>query len=369
MIKNIIKILICIFVLTNKNSAQCITQTKYPDRVPEAEMQGRVSVLMPVVLPSSGFYVMPKLFTQEDFLLKAKLIHGDRYDYSMAFYDGVDKDVIIICRKHGKFYQTPYRHINRKHGCRKCSEEKSSINLSFTTEQFLERAKKIHGNKYDYSLVRYINSHKKIKIICNKHGIFEQSPYHHLNSHGCEKCGFIKSGINQRLGVAGFKKCAIEVHGYKYIYDKVKYVDNKTSVEIICPKHGSFYQRPDSHLNGRGCSLCNVKSKGEEKIKLFLNSFNIKSINNYYISDRVFGSHLFDFYIQSKNVLIEYNGIQHYKPVKFFGGELALKKRQLKDKDKSFIAEKLGIKLIVIPYWEKNIEQIIRDHLLVSNAR
>lgn len=120
-----------------------------------------------------------------------------------------------------------------------------------TTKIFIARAKEIHGDKYDYSEVEYVNYKTKVKIICPIHGEFWQTPREHLNGNGCQKC----SGV-QRMNTDLFIQRAIEVHGDTYDYSKVKYTNNRTKVCIICPVHGEFWQSPDSHLLGCGCPKC-----------------------------------------------------------------------------------------------------------------
>lgn len=122
-----------------------------------------------------------------------------------------------------------------------------------TSEEFIQKAKAKHGEKYDYSLVIYKTAKIKIEIICSKHGIFQQRPDNHLWNDGCEKCGF----ENKRLSLDEFIKKSQKIHKLKYDYSKVDYVNNKTKVIIICPKHGEFKQHPDQHINtGTGCPKC-----------------------------------------------------------------------------------------------------------------
>lgn len=125
-----------------------------------------------------------------------------------------------------------------------------------TKESFIEDAKKIHGDKYDYSKVTYIDVNTPVCIICPKHGEFWQQPAEHLKNHGCHECGKGK----RRKTTIDFIEDARKVHGEKYDYSKVEYVNNKTKVCIICPEHGEFLQAPVKHLmSGQGCSKCNKR--------------------------------------------------------------------------------------------------------------
>ena len=126
-----------------------------------------------------------------------------------------------------------------------------------TTKEFAERAKKVHGNKYDYSLAEYVNSKAKVKIICLEHGVFEQWPGDHMNGSGCPVCGH-----NKKLTNEIFIERAVKVHGNKYDYSLVEYVNYDTKVKIICPEHGMFEQTPHEHLKGSECYKCANNKKG-----------------------------------------------------------------------------------------------------------
>ena len=191
--------------------------------------------------------------TTEEFIKRAKEIHGDKYDYSKVGYINSTKKVIIICPKHGEYYMAPsniiYQHNGQ--GCPKCS------GFHRTTEEFIHRAKEIHGDKYDYSKVEYTGCNNKVTIICKKHGYFKQLPNGHFNSYGCIDCANEQNGINQRFSNEEFIEKAKEIHGDKYDYSKTNYIKSIINIEIICKKHGSFYTKPNYHLSHkRGCPKC-----------------------------------------------------------------------------------------------------------------
>lgn len=125
-----------------------------------------------------------------------------------------------------------------------------------TTEQFVAKAKAIHGDKYDYSKVDYVNNHSKVCIICHEHGEFWQTPKEHLRGSGCIQCGRERMGFKQTLSQEEFIQKAMSVHGDKYDYSKVEYVNATTPVSIICPRHGVFKQKAYGHLWGYGCPSC-----------------------------------------------------------------------------------------------------------------
>ena len=133
-----------------------------------------------------------------------------------------------------------------------------------TNETFIERANLKHNNLYSYELVDYQGAHTKIKIICNKHGEFEQLPNNHLSGHGCPICG---KEAKASTAKAEFEEKASIVHNDKYTYELVDYKNNKTKVKITCREHGSFQQEPNAHLNGQGCAKCALVESGFTRTK------------------------------------------------------------------------------------------------------
>lgn len=181
-----------------------------------------------------------------------------------------------------------------------------------TTEEFINRVKEIHGNKYDYSNVNYINSKTKVCIICLEHGEFWQTPINHLQGKGCPECGGTKK-IEQNQ----FINKAKLIHGDKYDYSKIEYKGIHKKVCIICPEHGEFWQTSSSHLKGNGCPICN-ESKLERQVALFLDENGVK-----YERQKKFkwlGKQSLDFYLPEYNIAIECQGEQHFKPIEHFGG-------------------------------------------------
>lgn len=225
---------------------------------------------------------MVKKLTTEEFIAKAKTKHGDKYDYSKVNYVGNKIKIKIICSKHGEFEQTPDKHINIGRGCKKCP----SLNkIKIKTDNFIKKANKVHKNKYDYTKTTYINNKTKIKIICLKHGEFEQTPSMHVNSNsGCHKCGQEKCANSKRKTQKEFISQATKKHNNKYDYSKIVYKSGKNKIIIVCPEHGEFEQVASSHLLGCGCPKCgNVSaskkmSKGRDK---FIMDANNKYNNRY----------------------------------------------------------------------------------------
>lgn len=135
------------------------------------------------------------------------------------------------------------------------------MRTSLTQEDFIRKAKAMHGDKYDYSKVEYVNSSTKVCIICPKHGEFWQQAGSHLIGRGCPECSRIRTTERKRMTKEQFVAKAREVHGEKYDYSKVEYKGNKIPVCIVCPTHGEFWQKPNVHLNGCKCPKCSNENK------------------------------------------------------------------------------------------------------------
>jgi len=197
-----------------------------------------------------------KTKTTEQFIAKASAIHGDRYDYSLVEYVGNNVKVTIICSEHGPFEQMPSEHLVGS-GCNKCGILATAEARRKNTEQFIAKARMVHGDRYDYSLVEYLSAMEKVTIICPKHGPFEQTPSGHAGGSGCYECGIIASSEAKRSTTEEFIAEARMVHGDRYDYSFVEYHKNSTKVKIICPDHGLFLQIPNDHIFQRsGCPDC-----------------------------------------------------------------------------------------------------------------
>ena len=196
--------------------------------------------------------------TTEIFIKKCKERFGELYTYNKTKYVNDRTKVIITCKIHGDFEVRPNRFLNSK-GCPKCTK-------TTTTEDFIRRAKEIHGMKYDYNKVVYKNTITPVTIICPNHGEFKQQPVIHLGGSGCPECAKDNIGDIHRLSRDEFINRATKLHFGKYGYDKVDYKNVETKVTITCPEHGDFTQTPNNHLKGYGCHLCKC-SIGELKVR------------------------------------------------------------------------------------------------------
>lgn len=251
------------------------------------------------------------------------------------------------------------------HGCMKCAvdtwsrknkdkkENRKKKHISMDTDKFIERAKQVHGNKYDYSKVNYINGRTKVCIVCPIHGEFWQMPYDHTTQkHECPKCANIK----RRKCFASTKEKFIEkannvFHGI-YDYSKVEYINNSTKVLIICPKHGTFLCTPANHLKGRGCPVCKAERSVYEN-RLFnclLKHFSNEEIIRQYRCDWLTNNKSLDFYFPKFKLAIEHQGSQHVIPVDFLGGVEKFKRTQILDKEKYDECMKNGVTLLYFSY-------------------
>ncbi len=295
----------------------------------------------------------------DEFTNKAKLVHGDKYDYSNVEYVNSKTKVKIICPEHGEFEQIPNNHLNGAN-CYLCGRKAINNHNTGNVNIFIHEALKLYGDKYNYSLVKYVNSKTKVKIICPIHGEFEQTPDNHIRSGGCNYCGQNTTTTKNSNNINIFIDMSNKKHNFIYDYSNVNYKNNHTKVNIICKTHGEFKQRPNDHLKGVGCPICN-NSKGEMKIRLFLEENNIRFNTQYRFSDcKNIRPLPFDFYLPEHNICIEFNGRQHYEPLEHFGGIINFKKQQINDKIKYNFCKSSNISLIIINYRDiNNINKIL----------
>jgi hypothetical protein len=356
---------------------------------------------------------MAKKLTNEEFICKANIKHKNEYTYSKCNYIGTFKTVIITCSKHGDFEQRANNHLNGQ-GCPICGNLKTKEKQKMGKEKFIEKSNEVHKYKFNYSLAEYRNNKTSVKIICQEHGEFKQTPDNHINKkNGCPKCcgnsklsseellikmnkvhnskynyslenykntkslinitcpihGEFKCRASHHLSGIGCSKCshkhnyssdefisvANKIHGNKYNYSKTKYINSKNKIIITCKNHGDFKQTPSSHLNKRGCPACK-ESKGELDIRIFLEIHNIEFIPQKKFKDCINNETNrllpFDFYLPKYNMCIEYQGKQHFVSVKKWGGKNNLEKIQKRDKIKKLYCEVKNIHLLEINYLE-----------------
>lgn len=311
----------------------------------------------------------PSRFTKEKFVEKSRKIHGEDYGYDLVNYINDATEVDIYCRKCNKYFkQVAGKHMSGSR-CIDCIHRERTK----TTAEFIKEAIEKRGEEFfDYSRVNYINAKTEIDIFCKKkHGWIKITPNNFFNkNYGCPECG--KEMMTRKLLKGTTPKTTKEfivdakkIHGEEFIYDHVNYTHCAVEILIGCRKHGLFYQRPNVHLQGKGCPKCNM-SKGERVIIRYLEENNIE----YKFQEKVTGLNVnsrFDFYLTRFNEqwFIEFNGGQHYYPVSF-----GSKKenagfdnfyRFIKNDDlKLHWTQQNSQNLLIIPYWEiKRIPEIL----------
>jgi very-short-patch-repair endonuclease len=222
-----------------------------------------------------------------------------------------------------------------------------------TTNQFIIEAKLIHSNKFTYENTIYKNNKTKVLITCLKHGDFEQLPVSHLIGKGCKKCVDEK----QTGSLENFIINANRIHNNFYNYESSIYINSSSLINISCPKHGLFSMIAGNHIQGKGCSQCN-KSKGELSIFNYLTNNNIKFIQQFKIINcKNINPLPFDFYIPSFNLLIEYQGKQHFIETNYYK-MISLNERQRLDKIKKDYALNNGFKFLEITYKDHIINKL-----------
>jgi rubrerythrin len=307
-------------------------------QIPSDHLRGSGCKFCNIKLPTKK----KPLMTTNEFINKAKAIHCDKYDYTDTIYKGSKIKVKIICPIHGAFTQKPNNHLMGQ-GCPLCGRNETTQKIKLTQKEIIKRFTKTHGEKYDYSQVKYVDRDEKVVIICPIHGSFKQTPHNHYSGQGCPKCAIEQRMLKQTNTKEIFIEKAQAVHGNKYDYFQVEYVNNKTKVSINCPKHGMFMQKPIDHIRGRGCPKCK-QSRLEEKIELFLIKNKIEYVTEYHA--KWLDSLTLDFYLPQHNIAIECQGIQHFQPIKQFGGEESFQKTLERDKKKQFLCETNNVQLL-----------------------
>jgi len=250
------------------------------------------------------------------------------------------------------------------------------MSKKLTTEEFIERAREIHGDKYDYSNVVYINARSNVYITCNMcNHVFNQTPDHHVNrGDGCPKCRDVNNGKNKRLSVDEIIKRSIIANHNRYDYSITTYALYHNRMVFICPIHGKVSQYVKHHINGVGCPKCK-ESKGEQKIRLYLEQNDIEYIRENTFDDCKYKRLLpFDFYLPKHNICIEFDGEQHFNPVRYSKDNTLMISKlhniHIRDDIKTRYCIKNNIGLIRIPYWDiNNINTILHDNITRNVVR
>lgn len=301
--------------------------------------------------------------TTERFITRAKSAHPDAaFDYSRVVYASSRIKVTIVCPEHGPFEQLPYAHL-QGHGCRKCGQSRSARMRSQSTENFIARATEVHDGKgYDYSQARYARNSDNVTIGCPWHGSFVQKPSHHLAGSGCPACGREATKGKLLKDVETFIHEARAIHGDKYDYSRVVLTGAFQYSEIVCPRHGSFWQTPDAHINSAaGCNSCTSRHSGPHKeIERFLTEHGIEFRSN---DRRRLAPVELDIYVEGSELAIEFNGSYWHS---LDGSEPA--HTRLRHLEKFAAADAAGITLLQIDEheWSNAATRAIWQSIILS---
>lgn len=265
------------------------------------------------------------------------IVHGGKYGYDKYVYHGPEIKSIFTCPKHGDFEQIPYTHA-KGFGCSKCAAEKQSCYRRADVSLFLEECSKVHNSKYDYSLVAYTNAVAKITIVCPEHGEFSQQAHVHKKGQGCPECAKKVRGDKRRKTTEEFIKKAQKVFpNTPFDYSFVKYTGSSDKIKIICPEGHEFEQQPGNHLQGYGCSVCQISP-----LHRFLHEELGGEMNN----RKVLGGLEVDLFFPAEKIAFEVNGIYYHS---------SLHKPKNYHQNKTELAHAVGIKLYHI-WYDKNTD-------------
>jgi len=192
------------------------------------------------------------------FIKKAVAVHDGTYDYTNVVYTHSQTKVCIVCSVHGEFQQTPNVHLSGK-GCYQCGRDATGNKSKKSLDVFVKEAKKVHGDKYDYTNSVYSGSGGDIAIHCNAcNRDFEQRAYRHISGMGCQVCANRKVAANRKVSKEEFLRRCIEKHGTLFDYTNIDFVSMGTPITLYCKNHGDFVILPSTHMNGAGCKSCGL---------------------------------------------------------------------------------------------------------------
>lgn len=286
----------------------------------------------------------------ESFKSEMKKIYGRKLKFKIPNKITKDTQITAICKHHGEITHS-VGYFKSGKGCEYCSGKKTYW------PDFIKLARKVHGDKYDYSQTEIPKRNAdKITIICPEHGQFRQFAWLHLSGSGCPECVGYPNKKTREQRENEFIQKARDLFGDKFDYSKVHYVNNDTNVTLTCKEHHiEFETSPDTHLRGSGaCPMC-TRSIGEAKIYGYLSRHKIKFFTQHKIEHNnplCKRQYLVvDFYIPEYNVVIEYNGKQHYQHVEFFHSDgFTLEDQKIRDNTLVDILTSKGIRLLTIKY-------------------
>jgi Protein of unknown function (DUF723) len=302
--------------------------------------------------------------TTKKFVEKAKIIHNNFYNYKNVTYNYSHLPVKIDCPVHGEFQQIARNHLMGQ-GCPKCKIISIKEKLTHTTDDFIKKAKHVHGNRYDYNRVDYCGEENEIIITCKTHGEFLQTPHNHLAGKGCSECGLIKTLNSIKLTTVEFIKRAKNIHNNYYDYNKTIFENSEINVIITCNIHGDFEQKSHNHLNGQGCPRCkynNSISKPALSWLLYLEQENnINIIKEYPIPNTRYSA---DGYCKETNTIYEFYGDYfHGNPNKNFKSTCGFDVKKAYEKTLKRETKIKDLKYNIITIWEDDYNRFIKPFI------
>ena len=325
-----------------------------------------------IVCPEHGdFYVHPETFLngktkcpycrkieKENYRLSKEYITKKLEKYTnitkILSVEKNEKSPLITYECSNDGIQTCSLNYLLEYGCKTCKYNNKSKQI---IDRFIEKARKIHGNKYDYSKVTSVKGKEKVCIICPEHGEFWQTKENHLKGEKCKECAKNDRNCKNTKTKDEFITSAKKIWGNKFDYSKVEYVDAKTKVCIVCPIHGEFWQTPSNHLSGYDCYECS-KSQNSKEVRLrdtLKNDFQNEKID-YQAHLPWLGRQTFDIYFPKYNIAIEYQGIQHFQPVEQFGGEETFKYMRERDIEKNKKSVENNCKILYFSFIKQDVQ-------------
>jgi ssDNA-binding Zn-finger/Zn-ribbon topoisomerase 1 len=312
--------------------------------------------------------------TPEIYKTRIAEVHGERYDHSRIQYRRMHDPITVLCPRHGPFSPSAVNYLMGR-GCPKCGGESAAKvrtpKLVLSADEVLSRFCAVHGDRYDYSATKYEHSNRHIEIVCNQHGAFRQTPRNHWLGKGCPACGreaLLEAAAQRVLTTTEIVRRFRLLHGDRYDYAETNYHRFTQPVKIRCHMHGVFQQKPQAHLEGKGCPQCS-QSSGEVRAAAWLRSKNIDFKVEFpvRISDPNGQTRWgrFDFFLPELGVFVEIDGPHHFAPVRYAGmsaedalrvHEATLRRDEIKDK----WAESCGFAVLRVR-WDREIEEALQQ--------
>jgi hypothetical protein len=224
--------------------------------------------------------MMKSRISEQEFINRSKNKYGNKFEYSFLIYKEYTENVILKCKIHGLITIRPNRHLKSKTGCYECGNDIRKNASGLTNKEFIDRAKIVHNNFYEYDKTNYLSMDKYVNIKCPTHGYFPQIAENHIKGFGCQNCALSKLHNKSRKTAKQFIQEAILIHKDKYDYSLVVYKSTHEPVIIICREHGQFLQAPSNHIsknNQNGCKHC-AEGNSSKKEQLWLDTLNISHL-------------------------------------------------------------------------------------------